>query len=137
MRKIIFYFLLFKKFKYTSSKLIIMELKQVIIIRNDLRMSKGKIAAQASHASVDCLLKSHKDLVEEWRSQGMKKIILKADNLEEIMQYKKQAEDAKLAVCVIKDAGQTEVKPGTITCIGIGPDDEKKIDKITGHLSML
>ena len=114
-----------------------MELKQVIVVRDDLKMSKGKIAAQVSHASVDCLLKSHKDLIAEWRSQGMKKIVLKAENVEEMMKYKKDAEEAKLSTCVIRDAGHTEVKPGTITCIGIGPDEERKIDKITGNLPML
>jgi len=114
-----------------------MELKQVIIIRSDLKMSKGKIAAQASHASVDCILNSHKDLVEEWRNQGMKKIVLKVASIEELMKLKKLAQDSNLIAAVIKDAGHTEVKPGTITCIGIGPDDERKIDKVSGDLTML
>lgn len=114
-----------------------MELKQVIVVRNDLKMSKGKIAAQVSHASVECLLKSSKSLIEDWRSQGMKKIVLKTEGIEELMKYKKAADNAGITSCVIKDAGHTEVKPGTITCIGIGPDNEEKIDKITGNLAML
>lgn len=114
-----------------------MELKQVILVRQDLKMSKGKIAAQASHASVECLLKTHKDLIEEWREQGMKKIILKVKDKAELMKYRKLAQDANISTCVITDAGHTEVEPGTVTCIGIGPDDENKIDRITGELKML
>lgn len=114
-----------------------MELKQVIIVRSDLKMSKGKIAAQASHASVDCILKSHKELVEDWRAQGMKKVVLKVSSLQDMMKYKKIAEEKMVTACLVKDAGQTEVKPGTITCLGIGPDDERKIDQITGELPML
>ena len=114
-----------------------MELKQVILVRADLKMSKGKIAAQASHASVDCILKSHKDLVEEWRKQGMKKIVLKVKSVEELKKYMALAHQANLTACIIADAGHTEVDPGTVTCVGIGPDDEEKIDKITGDLPTL
>ncbi len=114
-----------------------MELKQVILVRQDLKMSRGKMAAQVSHASVECLLKSHKDIIEEWHKQGMKKIVLKVKDSEELNKYKKLAEDSNLTTCMIKDAGHTELKPGTITCSGIGPDDEKKIDRITGHLETL
>ena len=114
-----------------------MELKQVILIREDLQLSKGKTAAQASHASVECLLRSHNDLIDDWRAQGMKKIVLKVKDKEELIKYKEAAEKANLTVCIIKDAGHTEVKPGTMTCIGIGPDKESKIDKVTGDLPVL
>jgi len=114
-----------------------MELKQVILVRQDLKMSRGKIAAQVSHASVDCLLKSHKDIVEEWREQGMKKIVLKVKDLEEMRKYKKMAEDANITACLITDAGHTELRPGTVTCLGIGPAEEEKINRITGHLKTL
>ncbi len=118
-------------------RLVVMEIKQVVVVRNDLKMSKGKIAAQVSHASVECMLRSHKDLVDEWRMQGMKKVVLKVENLDELRKINTEAEDAGLATSFITDAGHTEVKPGTITCLGIGPEDEKKIDKITGKLKML
>jgi PTH2 family peptidyl-tRNA hydrolase len=67
----------------------------------------------------------------------MKKIVLKVKSLDELMKYKQLAEDANLSACMITDAGHTEVEPGTITCLGIGPDSEEKIDKITGDLPML
>jgi len=114
-----------------------MEIKQVIVVRKDLGMSKGKTAAQVSHASVECMLRSHKDIVDAWRASGMKKVILKVENLDELRKVNTEAEDLGLSTAFIKDAGHTEVEPGTITCLGIGPDDEEKINKITGKLQML
>ncbi|MEM3154323.1 MAG: peptidyl-tRNA hydrolase Pth2 [Candidatus Woesearchaeota archaeon] len=113
------------------------EYKQVILVRDDLKLAKGKMAAQASHASVGAVLKSHKDDIKKWQEQGMKKIILKVKDVQELNEYKKKAEDAGLVVALITDAGHTHLKPGTITCLGIGPDKEEKIDKITGKLSLI
>ena len=114
-----------------------MELKQVILVRQDLKMPKGKLAAQVSHASVEAILRSHPDIVEDWRKLGMKKVILKVKDKKELLLFKRKAEDNKLVVALIIDAGKTFLEPGTITCLGIGPDKEDKIDKITGHLKMV
>jgi len=114
-----------------------MNLKQVILVRQDLKLPKGKMAAQVSHASVEALLKSHPDIVNEWKDQGMKKIVLKVKDKEELLEYKKKAEDNQLETSLISDAGRTVVHPGTITCLGIGPDKEEKIDKVTGNLKMI
>ena len=114
-----------------------MNLKQVILVRMDLKLDKGKLAAQASHASVDALLKSHPDIVEDWRKQGMKKVVLKVKDKDELLEYKKKAEDNNLVAALITDAGRTAVQPGTITCLGIGPDKEEKIDTVTGNLKMV
>ena len=112
------------------------ELKQVILIRKDLNMSKGKIAAQAGHACVDATLSSNKKLIDSWRKQGMKKIALKVENEEELLKYLKKAEDAQITFSLITDAGHTEIEPGTKTCGAIGPAPESLIDKITGELKM-
>lgn len=112
-------------------------LKQVILAREDLKLSKGKLAAQVSHASVEAALRSHKDDLYDWRSQGMKKVVLKVKDLKELLMYKEMAEDEGLIVALITDAGHTEVDPGTITCLGIGPDKEEKVDKVTGKLKMV
>ncbi len=111
--------------------------KQVILIRADLNMPKGKIAAQAAHASVDAVLKSDKEMVRAWQSEGMKKIVLKVKSKEEVYKYNQEAKDAGLKTAVITDAGHTVVEPGTVTCCAIGPDDEEKIDRITGELDLL
>jgi PTH2 family peptidyl-tRNA hydrolase len=113
------------------------EYKQVILVRKDLKLSKGKMATQVGHASVEGVLKSDKDDVKRWKDQGMKKAVLKVADLTELMKYKEQAEDAGLVTGIIVDAGRTELAPGTVTCIVIGPDKEEKIDKITGKLPLM
>lgn len=113
------------------------EYKQVIIVRKDLKLSKGKLSAQVSHASVETTLKSDSEKVKAWQNKGMKKVVLKVDNESELIKYKKYADEMGLINALIRDAGKTEIKPGTITCLGIGPDTEKKIDSVTGKLDML
>ncbi|MBI2657382.1 peptidyl-tRNA hydrolase [Candidatus Woesearchaeota archaeon] len=114
-----------------------MPYKQVILVREDLKLPKGKMAAQCSHASVDAALKSDKKLVENWKKDGGKKIVLKVSNEKEMFKYKQMAEDNGLKTALITDAGHTVVEPGTITCLGIGPDLEEKIDEVTGKLKMM
>ncbi len=111
--------------------------KQVILVRDDLKLPKGKMAAQVAHASVEAVLKSDKDAVGRWRAEGMKKIVLKVENEKEMLRYNQQAKDAGLVTCVITDAGHTVVEPGTRTCCGIGPDKAEDIDAITGNLSTM
>ena len=112
-------------------------LKQVILVRDDLKLPKGKLAAQAAHASVEAVLKSSDAIIKAWRKEGMAKIVLKVKDEKELVHYFQQAKDADLAVSLITDAGRTVVAPGTKTCAAIGPDDEEKIDEITGKLSLL
>jgi len=114
-----------------------MALKQVILVRQDLKMSKGKTAAQCSHASLEATFNSDKKQVEKWRKAGMKKVILKVKNEKELINYQIEAESMGLTTGLITDAGLTELKPGTKTCLGIGPEDEEKIDKLTHDLKML
>jgi peptidyl-tRNA hydrolase, PTH2 family len=111
--------------------------KQVILVRNDLKLPKGKLAAQVAHASVEAVHRSNKNIVQDWRAEGMKKIVLKVKNLEELYKYAQDAKESNLTTAIITDAGHTVVAPGTTTCMAIGPDIEAKIDKITGQLKML
>ena len=113
------------------------DLKQVIVVRNDLKLSKGKMSAQVSHASVEATLRSDKKLVKKWRDSGMKKVILECKDKKELFSLKMKAEQLGLTSALITDAGKTEIKPGTETCLGIGPDDEEKIDEVTGKLKMI
>ena len=112
-------------------------MKQVIIVRDDLKLQKGKMSAQCAHAAVDAEINSPRKKVEEWLNEGMKKVVLKVKDLNELKEIEKIARREKLVVSVIVDAGLTAVEPGTVTCMGIGPDEETKIDKITGHLKMV
>ncbi|MBI4438710.1 peptidyl-tRNA hydrolase [Candidatus Woesearchaeota archaeon] len=111
--------------------------KQVILVRQDLRLEKGKLAAQVAHGSLEAALSSDKKTLVEWRGTGAKKVVLKVPGESELLQYKRAADRARLPNALIRDAGLTVLKPGTITCLGIGPCREEKIDAITGSLKPL
>lgn len=112
------------------------ELKQALVVREDLEMSRGKMIAQACHASLGAYRKAEKEDREKWEEQGAKKIILDSGKLklEEVLQ---QAERNNLPAYLVKDAGLTELEPGTATAVGIGPAEEDKIDNITGNLQLI
>ena len=112
-------------------------MKQVILVRNDLKMSKGKLASQCSHASVEAALKSDKEKVKDWRNDGMMKAVLKVEDEKELLKYNQQAKDSGLTTALITDAGKTFFKEPTRTCLAIGPDKEEKINKITGKLKLI
>ena len=116
------------------------EYKMVIVMRNDLKMSKGKMAAQASHAAVNCAMatsKKNPKAFEEWNREGQRKIVLKVDSLQQIFEIKAVADANGILNSVITDAGRTEIPAGTVTCIGLGPSKDSILDKITGELKML
>ncbi|MBD3204349.1 peptidyl-tRNA hydrolase [Candidatus Woesearchaeota archaeon] len=113
-----------------------MNYKQVILIRQDIKLPKGKTAVQAAHASVDAVLKSSEKNIKEWRKKGMAKIVVKVKDRKELFKFIQSAKDAGLVASVITDAGKTVVCPGTVTCGAIGPDKEENIDNITGELKL-
>jgi len=112
-------------------------MKQAILVRQDLKMDKGKLAVQVAHASVEAVLKSNKTKVDEWASTGMKKTVLKVSNLNELKSYLAKAKAQKLKIALIKDAGKTVFNKPTITCLAIGPDREERIDSVTSKLKLL
>ena len=116
-----------------------MALKQAIIIRSDLGMGKGKMAGQCAHASVSAYalaLSRAKEDAREWEEQGQKKIVLKVGSEEELLAlYEKMKREVPCAL--IRDAGKTQLEPGTITCFGAGPAADAKIDKYCKDLKLL
>jgi len=117
-----------------------MEYKLAVAVRNDLKLSKGKLAVQVAHASVTCALKSkneNKKWFKFWYDEGQRKIVVKAENIEMLYDLKELAESKKLTTAVVEDAGLTEIPPGTITCLGIGPGPENIVDEVTGKLALL
>lgn len=111
--------------------------KQAIVIRKDLDWTKGKIAAHAAHAAVSVLQFVDKEIVKKWNATGGRKVVLRVNNLKELQEIYKKVKQQKLPAALIRDAGKTQLQKGTITAVGIGPADEKKIDKITGKLKLL
>ncbi len=106
-------------------------------MRDDLKLPKGKLAVQVAHASLDVVSKCDKKIVEAWKQQGAKKVALKVADEKELFRYMSMLENEGIKVSLIKDAGHTVVEPGTITCLGAGPDLEDKIDRVTGSLKMV
>jgi PTH2 family peptidyl-tRNA hydrolase len=114
--------------------------KQVIVFRSDLKLSKGKIAAQAGHAAVSAAEEAHKrhrGWWEAWIFEGQRKIAVKVKDEKELLELERQANDLGLPVALIVDRGLTEIPPDTTTCLGIGPAPTEKIDRLTGKLPLL
>jgi len=110
--------------------------KQVIIVRSDLKIGKGKMVSQSLHAAMGSLKSSKESIVKKWEVSGAKKVVLKAD-LEKINEIETILRKEKIPHFLVRDAGLTQLKPGTITALGIGPIEEERIDKITGKLKLL
>lgn len=112
-----------------------MELKQVIVVRRDLNLSKGKLAAQVAHAAVSAADKSK--WKREWLGEFQKKSVLRCENVGELIDIFNDAKESGLPTELIRDAGRTHIAPGTVTCVGIGPAPEDEIDRVTGELKLL
>jgi len=116
-----------------------MQFKLVIVIREDLEMSPGKLAAQVAHAAVTCALEAKAKKTKwfsEWYREGQRKVVLKSRDLQELKALGEKARRAGLTHAMIQDAGLTELPPNTATCLGIGPAPEREVDQITGSLPL-
>ncbi len=117
-----------------------MEVKQVIVIREDLKLSIGKLAVQVAHASLEAseiAKRKNPGIWYLWRIKGSKKVVVKCKNLSELNTIYDKALQLSLPVTRIQDAGLTEIPPGTVTAVGIGPYYTNIIDKVTGSLPLL
>jgi PTH2 family peptidyl-tRNA hydrolase len=114
--------------------------KMVIVVRTDIKMSKGKVAAQAGHAAVSAAEYARKNRPEWWSPwirEGQCKIAVKVKSEQELLELERKARNAGLPAALIVDRGLTELPPETMTCLGIGPAPSDKVDTITGKLSLL
>jgi len=111
--------------------------KQCLVIRNDVKMSCGKRCAQAGHAAIGAYNGAAKELQKAWLQEGQKKVVLKANDERTLFELKVLAERAGISTSLIQDAGMTEIPPGTITALGLGPAKSEDLDRITGSLTLL
>jgi PTH2 family peptidyl-tRNA hydrolase len=114
-----------------------MEFKQCIVIRDDLKLSCGKLAVQVAHAAIMALERADKSNAGQWRAEGQKKVVLRVANMQDLFKLREDADRAGLPCAIVADAGLTEIPPGTITALGIGPAPSKQMDKVTGNLRLL
>lgn len=115
--------------------------KQVIVMRSDLNMRKGKCIAQGSHASMAFLTKNYprqlSEIQKEWLENSFTKICVKVQSEQELLDIEKRAIENNIECHVITDNGKTEFDGvPTKTCLALGPDKSSVLDKITGHLSL-
>jgi PTH2 family peptidyl-tRNA hydrolase len=116
------------------------EIKQAIVIRMDLDMGRGKLAAQAAHASLMSYFeaeKADKHIAKEWLDSGEKKIVLKVSNEEALVKLYNAFKFKKVPCALVSDAGMTQLPPGSKTALGIGPWYSDKINEFTSGLKLL
>lgn len=116
------------------------EFKQVIVVRRDLGMGTGKLAAQVAHAAVMGAEKTkhtNPEWFEEWFTMGQAKVVVKVQSMSELVDVRKRAELLHLPVVQVQDSGLTQIPPGTSTCIGIGPAPSDLVDRVTNDLKLL
>ncbi|KAK4702853.1 peptidyl-tRNA hydrolase, PTH2 family, partial [Phenoliferia sp. Uapishka_3] len=114
--------------------------KLVLVVRTDLKMNKGKIAAQCGHATLACykaLTKSNPTLVRHWERTGQAKIAVQCDSEDDLLLLQATAKSLGLCARSIQDAGRTQVAAGSTTVLGIGPAPVRIINQVTSHLKLL
>lgn len=112
----------------------------ILVVRNDLKMGKGKIGAQCGHAAVGAYqncMERFPNLLRRWDDSGSAKIAVKVDSEDDLMAVYKAARAKNLNTCLIRDAGRTQIAPNSKTVLAIGPAPANEIDLVTGHLKLL
>jgi peptidyl-tRNA hydrolase, PTH2 family len=127
-------------------------IKQVIVVRKDLNMRKGKMCSQVAHASMKVFFDRiyqytdtkimigdlNSDIIDLWINGPFTKIVVGCDSLSDILHIENLCKLDNILYAKIEDNGSTEFDgKKTVTCIAVGPDDDKKIDNITGSLRLL
>jgi len=114
--------------------------KQCIIVRTDVKMGRGKLAAQVAHASLSAAIEAwnrRPEWFQEWLQEGQRKVVLRVSSKEELEQLYAAAVARGLPAAIISDAGLTQLPPGTLTAVAIGPAPSEMVDEITGKLKLL
>lgn len=112
-------------------------LKMVLVVREDLGMSKGKVAAQCAHAALGGARRADEKATERWAENGETVVVVAAPDAGFLRRARDAAARAGLPHCLVADAGRTEVAPGTETVLAVGPGEVSRVDAITGQLRLL
>ncbi|MBQ2226110.1 MAG: aminoacyl-tRNA hydrolase [Methanobrevibacter sp.] len=112
-------------------------MKQVMVVRTDLKMRKGKIAAQCCHGAVGAYKKSLADKIKKWENDAYGKVVLKVPTLDELTELKKLADEKGIVNYLVVDAGRTQIPTSSVTVLALGPDEDEILDELTGDLKLL
>jgi len=116
------------------------EYKMVIVARQDLKLSPGKLAAQVAHAAVACAFSTKKynaKWLKKWQDGGGKKAVVLVERESDFYPLIEKAKSLDVVYDLVSDAGHTEIPFGTKTVVGFGPGPSNIIDQITGDLSLM
>jgi PTH2 family peptidyl-tRNA hydrolase len=111
-------------------------MKQAIVARADLGMGEGKLAAQVAHASLSAYEDASARTRRAWKGEGQKKVVLQASGESELFALAEKADVEGVAHAIVRDAGHTQLDPGTVTALAVGPDEDDRVDAVTGDLSL-
>ncbi|KAG6990916.1 hypothetical protein G7Y79_00060g092200 [Physcia stellaris] len=113
------------------------EHKLTLILRTDLSMTRGKLAAQASHATLAnyryfLAHAPQHPCLQAWERGGQAKVALRVDGEEELLTLHAKAVSLGLCAMVVRDAGRTQVEAGSVTAVAVGPGPRGVVDLVTG-----
>ncbi len=111
-------------------------MKQAIVARTDIGMGAGKLAAQVAHASLQAYERADRTARDEWTAGGQKKIVLQGEDEQQLFALAEEANREGLPHAIVRDAGHTQLDPGTVTALAVGPAAEDRVDLVTGQLSL-
>ncbi len=111
-------------------------MKQAIVARTDLGMSRGKLAAQVAHASLSAYEDADRKTRTAWKGNGQKKVVLKADSKRTLFELADVARQHGITHAIVRDAGHTQLEPNTVTTLAVGPGRDEQVDRVTGGLSL-
>lgn len=114
--------------------------KMILVVRQDLKMGKGKVSAQCSHAALAAYKEARRsapEWLEQWLEAGQAKVVVKTEDQSSLYRVQQQAQQAGVVTAVIQDAGRTQIAPGSVTVLGVGPAPVDVLDTVTGHLKLL
>ena len=103
-------------------------MKQVMVVRTDIKMGKGKIAAQCCHAAIGAYKQADKEKIRKWENEAYAKVVLKAPTLQDLYNLRELARAKGVAYYLVTDAGRTQLPKSTVTVLGLGPDEDDVLD---------
>lgn len=116
------------------------DVRMYFLVRTDLGMGKGKIAAQVAHAAMRLGIRCQEhqpDVLHQYLDSGERKIVLKTNDVQDLVNVFQDLVDHDFPATIIEDAGHTQIEAGTMTVLGVGPARAADLEEFLGHFKLL